>query len=239
MKRIKRELKMADEDIEEIDQQEEMRQRLIRWHRLHVIGESTGAKMINPPKKSKHSEHSTHPDNTMKNTRISPKAESLFSESRKEVFLESLQESMHTHALMKDRAEKLAEHLGISVGEAIQQLKAHLVQKTHEHKQSSLKESLDMLQEYMEEIDHLLKHHPDMPEHHKTLLHRAKSAMKLASITAGKGDSKESEKLINHAAEHYHKVVHSLGVRPKPKGQEEAETGERKQVVHNKMYATK
>lgn len=203
-----------DENFEPVpDIEEQMRQRMIRWHRLFVIGENSnnnsGIEMTN------------------------------INQERRINFVERLQESMHTQEIMRIKAEKLAEHMGISIGEAIQQLKAHLVQKTHAHKQSSLKESVDTLNEYMEEIDHLLKNHPDMPEHHKTLLHRAKSAMKLATITAGKGDSKESEKLINHAAEHYHKVVHSLGVRPKPAGQEEAEKGERPQVVHNKMYATK
>ena len=53
---------------------------------------------------------------------------SIFNESRKEFFLENLQESILTHAAMRDRAEKLAAHLGISVGDATNQLKAHMVE---------------------------------------------------------------------------------------------------------------
>lgn len=54
---------------------------------------------------------------------------SIFNEERKEYFLEHLQESMLHHAAIRDRAEKLAVHMGISIGEAANQLKAHLVQE--------------------------------------------------------------------------------------------------------------
>ena len=67
---------------------------------------------------------------------------SIFNKERKETFLESLQESMLVHKAMKDRAEKLAEHLGISFGEAVQQLKAHLVRSAQSKR---IKESIDSL----------------------------------------------------------------------------------------------
>lgn len=62
---------------------------------------------------------------------------SIFSESRKETFLESLQESMLVHAALRDRAEKLASHMGISIGEATNQLKAHLVEQSAKKKKGN------------------------------------------------------------------------------------------------------
>lgn len=108
---------------------------------------STETKLIKP-RGSKKPQHTSHPDGMMYNHTISPKVRitktsddhkygnrqeslsmSIFNEERKEYFLEHLQESMLHHAAIRDRAEKLAAHMGISIGEAANQLKAHLVQE--------------------------------------------------------------------------------------------------------------
>jgi len=106
------------------------------------MSDVTGVKLQNPPKKTKKSLHKTlirvlGKDGVLMQNRTraeiinneSDESMSIFNEERKEYFLEHLQESMLHHAAIRDRAEKLAVHMGISIGEATNQLKAHIVQE--------------------------------------------------------------------------------------------------------------
>lgn len=73
-----------------------------------------------------------NPDESKSTETQSEESMSIFNQERKEYFLEHLQESMLHHAAIRDRAEKLAVHMGISIGDAANQLKAHLVQEIQE-----------------------------------------------------------------------------------------------------------
>lgn len=66
-------------------------------------------------------------------------------EERRNNFLQALQEKVNLHNVLKDRAEKLAEHLGISVGEAMSQLKAHIAHTARESKKSVVSESVSRI----------------------------------------------------------------------------------------------
>jgi hypothetical protein len=63
-------------------------------------------------------------------------------EERRNNFLQALQEKVNLHNVLKDRAEKLAEHLGISIGEAMSQLKAHIAHTARESKKAVMESSL-------------------------------------------------------------------------------------------------
>jgi hypothetical protein len=244
----------------------DMRERLVRWHRLHVIGESNqevGVDLKTPTKiRTKGTTRTTHSVapidpytgafEGMKNRTVAKtvSVESM-NDERRDNLIENLLMQEALHNVISDKITKLSMHLMMHPGEIASRLKSSLARAARKHKEKTIEEKLQECEEYfssflnesqeqhlVEFVEHIQKTmdiiknrkdiHPKVKEASVHELHRATVLHKLATHMASKGDHQESNKALGQAAEIHNRVASDLGIKHKPVGQENAESGKEK-----------